>query len=144
MIENIHIIKPHPLQGLIKACYEILPASPVAVGSRPHIVAGLGGDDKLITVSSEMLLKDLSEIPLRAPVFRAVIIRKIEVRDAVIKGCETHLLHIGVVSRISEIMPQSQRQGGKLKPAPAAAVIFHCLVSVVFCLIQCHTSCIFK
>jgi len=32
------------------------PAAPVAVGAVPHLIAGLGADDKLIAVGAEVLL----------------------------------------------------------------------------------------
>ena len=96
MIEDIHVVESHSLKTLVKACNQILAAAPVAVWSLPHIIACLWADNELVAVCRQMLLKDKPEVLLCAAVFRAIVVCQVKVGDAVVKGCEAHLLHVVV------------------------------------------------
>ena len=80
VVENVHVVEVHPLQGLVDGGDEVFPGSVVAVGSLPHVVSRLGGDDQLIPVGTPVRVHMLSEVPLRLPVGRAVVVREIENR----------------------------------------------------------------
>ncbi len=61
-VENIHIIEPHPLQALIQAGNQVFAGSPVSVGTRPHQVARLAGDNQLITIGGKVLVENAPKI----------------------------------------------------------------------------------
>ena len=52
-----------------------------------------------------------------------------------VKGCETHGLHVLIVAIGAKIMPKPQREGGELQSAIPTAGVRHGCVSVI-------TSCI--
>lgn len=54
MIKNIHIIRPQAPQALLERGEQIFARTPIAVRSGPHKVAGFRGDDKFVTVRSEI------------------------------------------------------------------------------------------
>ena len=105
MIEDIYIIQPHSLQALVKACEQILSASPVPVRSRPHIIAGLRTDDQLISVCMKLILQNLSKILLCTSRLWTVVVCKVKMSDSIVKCCEAHLLHILINTGISKIVP---------------------------------------
>ncbi len=41
-IEDVEVVEPHALKRLVTACNEILLGAPLAVGTGPHAIAGLG------------------------------------------------------------------------------------------------------
>ena len=105
MIEDIHILKSHPLQTLVKARQKIFPASPVPVRPGPHVISGFCTDDQLVTVLTQVFLQYSSEIFLRASRPRPVIICKVEMGDPIVKRRKADLSHRLKRSSVSEIMP---------------------------------------
>ena len=140
MVEDIHIIQSHTLQALIQAGYEILFAAPVAVWSGPHIITGFRGNHQLITIYTQILFQDTTEIFFRRTVYRSVVIRQIEVCDTVIKSSVTHVQHVVKIPIGAKIVPQSQGDCRKQQSAGAAAVVFHFFISFFICLIHLNTS----
>ena len=74
MIEDVHIIKIHALQALIKAGDQILAAAMVAVRTLPHIVTGLGGDDQLVAMRLPVAQHVDAKVPLGFAIGRAIVI----------------------------------------------------------------------
>lgn len=136
MVENIYIIQLHPQQALIETGKQILAASPVSVGARPHLISGFCTDKKLVPVGMQLLLQNPAEIAFRASGSRAVIVGQVKMRNAVIEGREDKALHIFKIGRISKIVPQSKRNSGKLKSASAAALVFHRFITVYVWLVH--------
>ena len=108
MIKNIHIFQSHTFQTLIQARKKIFAAAPVSVRAIPHFITGFCRNDQLITVNSQVFLKDLAKILLRTSRLRSIIIRQIKLCDPIIKCCKTKLLHIFEIRSIPKIMPQPQ------------------------------------
>ena len=129
MIENIHIIQLHPAQALVQAGEQVLAAAPVSIGTGPHFISGLGADQKLVPVRSQILFQNPSKVKLRASGSRSIVICQIKVRDSVIEGCKQQPFHILVIGRISEIVPQAERDSRKLQAALAAASVSHGIVT---------------
>ena len=129
MIEYIHIVESQPLKRLIDACHQILPAAPVAIRARPHIVPGLRCDHELIPVRHEILVQQMSCIDLRTAILRAVVIRQIELRDTEVEGRPHHLSHILIIPVRSEIVPEAQRHSREHKPALPHTVVLHPLIA---------------
>ena len=49
VVEDVDVVEAHPPQGLVEAGDEVLPgAADLAVRPRPHVPAGLAGDDQLV------------------------------------------------------------------------------------------------
>ena len=130
MVKDVDIFQPHTLQALIQAGQQIFSAAPVAIGALPHIIPCLCGNDKFIPVRCKIFLQDPPEILLSASRLRPVIVRKIKLRDPVVERSPAKPAHIIIVSRITEVMPQSQRDGRKLQAASPAVLILHGFISV--------------
>ena len=60
-IEQVHILKVHSLQALIQTSHLGFRGSLIAVRTRPHVIACLGGDEQFITVGHEGFLHEESE-----------------------------------------------------------------------------------
>ena len=129
VVENVHVIQIHPFQTLVQTGEQILAAAPVSVGTGPHIISGLGADEKLVPVRSQILFQNPAEIAFRAAGRRTVIIGQIKMGDALVKSREQKLFHIIKIARISEIVPQAQRDGRKLQAASSAAAVFHGIIT---------------
>ncbi|MNI77439.1 hypothetical protein D3C73_1337320 [compost metagenome] len=138
MIENIDIIKSHPLQALIQAGHQVFAGAPLAVWAWPHIISGLAGDDHLIAVRLEVFLQDRTESLFRRPRRRSVVIGKVEVGDSQIERSAHHRSAVLKDIVAAEVMPQPEGNRRQLQAAASAAVIFHVLVSFRVCRI--HTG----
>ena len=131
MIEDVHIVQMHSLQALVNAGHQIFSASEIPVGSRPHIISGLGRDDQLIPVRTPVHIHVTAEIPLRFTVGRSVIVGQVKMRDALIKRGAENLLLCGKRCDVSKVVPQSQRKGRQLQTAVPAASVFHLIISAL-------------
>ena len=49
-IEDVDVVETHPAEALVEAGQEVLARSADAIGSGPHVVAGLGRDDQLVAI----------------------------------------------------------------------------------------------
>ncbi len=136
-IEDVDIIEPHALERLVQAGDQIFAASAdVAIGAGPHVPARLGRNDQFVAIGGEVSCHDSAEILLGRAVGRPVIVRQVEMGDAAIEGPPKDgaagLEHV----RPSEILPEPQRNGGEVDPAPAAAAIGHgARIAIGCCLI---------
>ena len=129
VVEDIHIIQIHPPQALVKAGNQVFPAAPVAVWPRPHVVARFGGNHQLVAVGFPIAQHVNAEVALRLAVGRAVVVRQIKMRDAVVKRRAQDGL-LGFKRRdAAEVVPQTQRERREQKPAFAASAVGHRVVS---------------
>ena len=131
MIEDVHIVQMHSLQALVNAGHQIFSASEIPVGSRPHIVSGLGRDDQFIPVRTPVHIHMTAEIPLRFAVGRSIIVGQVKMRDALIKRRAENLLLRGERRNVPKVVPQSQRKGRQLQAAVSAASVFHLIISAL-------------
>ena len=105
-IEHVHIIQPHTHEALVETGHERLAASPVPVGAGPHVVTGLGRHKQLVAIRLEGFLHDESEGLFGTAIRRAVIVRQIEMRDAMVESIMRHRQRMGQRIDVTEIMPQ--------------------------------------
>ena len=105
VVENVHIIQVHPLQGLIQAGNQVFPAAVVAVGAGPHVVAGLGGNHQLVPVGAPVPIHVDAEIPLGLAVGWAVVVGQVKVGDAQVKGLAQNALLSAEGGDIPKIVP---------------------------------------
>ena len=82
VIEDVHIIEPQTVQGLVGTGDQILAAAPVAVRAGPHIISGLGADDEFIPIGLEILCQELAGIFLGASVLGAIVVGQIKLADS--------------------------------------------------------------
>ena len=143
MVEDIHIIQSHALQALIQAGHEILFAAPVAVRSGPHIITGFRGNHQFITIYTQILFQNTTEILFCRTVYRSVVVRQIEVCDTVIKSSVTHVQHVVKIPIGAKIVPQSQGDCRKLQSTCTTAVVFHFFISFFICLIHLNNLLLF-
>ena len=90
-IEDVDIVEPHALEALVEAGEQVLAAAPLAIGARPHVVAGLGRDHHLVAMVAEIGLQDGAEQRLGRARRRAVIVGEVEMGDAHVEGGAAHL-----------------------------------------------------
>ena len=107
-IEDIDVIETHALQRLIAGGDEVFSASPLAVWTRPHVVACLGRDDEFVTIACEICSQDLSERRFSATWQRAVIVGEIKVCDAKIERLAANITLALVRCVIAEIVPEPE------------------------------------
>ena len=107
-IEYIYIIQPHPGQRLIEAGQQILAATPLAIGARPHIIASFCGNDHLVAIGCQILCQYLAKCRLSTAMRRTIIIRQIKMCDAGIKGGQAHVTLGFVRGGLPKIVPQAE------------------------------------
>ena len=131
-VEDVDVLQPHPPQRLVERGQQVLPrAAALAVGPRPHVVAGLGRDHQLVAEAREVLAQAAAEVLLGAAVRRPVVVGQVEVRHAAVErpAQDRALRLLGPV--VAEVLPQTQRQRRELQPAPAGVAVVHRVVAVV-------------
>ena len=133
-VEDVHIVEAHALQALVQACQQVFArTTPLSVGAGPHVVTGFAGDDQLIAVGPEVAAQVFAKVGFRAAVRRAVIVGQIKVVDAQVKRGAQHVA-LGLEGRgIAEVVPQTEGNGGQLKPAFAAVAVGDAAVVTVCC-----------
>ena len=136
VVEDIHIVQPHPAQALVQAGQQVFAAAPVAVGTVPHRVARLGRDDQLIAVGHQVVAQDLAKIALGGTRLGAVVVGQVKVGDAVVKRGAAERTHVLVRGGIAKIVPQPQRYGGQQQAAVAAAAVRQSGVTILGSLIH--------
>src|ERR1019366_9379433 len=128
-IEDVDVFQAHAAKALIEAGEQILARSPVAVRAGPHIVAGLGGNDQLIAVGSEILAEEAAEILFGGAVGRAVIVGEVEVGDAEREGAAEHGAGVLEAVDAAEVVPETKGNGRQEETARTAAAIGHGVVA---------------
>ena len=119
-VEDIDILKSHPIQRLIERGEEIFPGAPVTIGAGPHGVAGLGGDDQFISIGLEIGCEHLAEVALSGARWRSVVIGQIEMGHPEIEGPQNDIPCRLEGVDISEIMPKPKGNSGKQESGSAA------------------------
>ena len=62
----------------------------------------------------------------------SVVVGCVKMADSKVKGGTAHFLDIVEAVLIAEVLPQSQRNHGKLKPAFSAAAVYHSVITIFF------------
>ena len=130
-IEDVDIVQPHALQALVQTGQHVLArTTALTIGTRPHLPAGLGGDDQLVPVTLEILAQQTAEIDLRTAKGRTIVVGQVEVVDAQIKRGAQQRTLAGQRRAVAKVMPQPQRQGRQHQPAAPHAAVGHGLVAM--------------
>ena len=124
-IEEVHIVELHPPETLVEARRQVLPRSPVSVGSRPHVVAGLGGNEQFVAVRPERTFHDAAEGLFGRTVGRAVVVGQVEMRDAPVEGVMQHTPGVGEGPLGPEVLPKAERQRRQQHPAASGPPVGH-------------------
>ena len=128
-IEDIDVIETHALERLIQAGQQVFATAEFAIGAGPHAVAGLGGDNHLIAIGTEIAGHDLTEQLFGGAGRGAVIIGEIEMGDARIKGVTEDFHGRGVVAGATEILPQAQADHRQLQARAARVAVLHGVIA---------------
>ena len=105
-IEHVHVIQAHTYKALVETGHERLAASPVPVGTGPHVVTGLGRHKQFVAIRLEGFLHNESESLFGTAIRRTVIVRQIEMRDAMVESIMRHRQRMRQRIDVTEIMPQ--------------------------------------
>ena len=118
-VEDVDVVEAHALEAGLQAGQHVLARAAPTIGTRPHVPAGLGGDDQLVTIGREVLGEDPAEVLFGRTERRPVVVGQIELGDAQVEG----LAHDGPLAGegrvIAEVVPQTQRDGRQLQAAVA-------------------------
>ena len=140
VVEDVDVVEPEAPQALIEAGEEVLPGAEVAVGARPHVPTGLGGDDELVAVVAEVLVEDPGEVGLGAAVGGPVVVGQVEMGDAQVEG-SAHDGPLGVDGPVvAEVLPQPERHGGQEQAAAPTTAIGHGPVAILGGKVAGHVS----
>ena len=85
-VEDVDILETQAAQTLIEAGQQVLARPELAVGTRPHVISGLGRDDQLVAEGTEVLGKHTTKVDLGASVGRSVVVGEIKMRDPEVEG----------------------------------------------------------
>ena len=129
VVEDVHVVEPHALEALVERGQQVLAAAVVPVGSGPHVVASLGGDEQFVTIGAQVVTQELAHVALRLAIVRAVVVGQVEVRDAVVEGRKGDAGHLLVGRDVAEVVPHAQAHGRQLQARGAATPVVHGLVA---------------
>ena len=107
-IKQIHVVEVHTLEALVETRHQILARAPLTIGTRPHIVSRLCGDKELVAIWAEVIHHKATECLLSSAEGWAVVICKVEVRNAVVESVVSNgsATLIGVYA--TEVMPEAE------------------------------------
>ncbi len=129
MVEDIDVVEAHALERLVQAGDEVFARAEIAVRTGPHAVAGLGGDDQLVTVGAEILFEQQAERILGGAGHGTVVVGQVEVSDAQVEGAAGH--GAGVLQPVdaAEVVPPAERDAGEFQSAAAHAGVWHAVIT---------------
>ena len=131
-VEDVDVVQAHPGQRLVERGEHVLArTAALAVGTGPHVPAGLGRDDHLVAVRREVLLEERAEVDLRLAVRRTVVVGQVEVgHPAVERPAQHRPLGLGRLV-VAEVLPQPQRDDRELEAAGPGEAVLHAVVAVL-------------
>ena len=129
-VEKVHVIQFHPFKALVQAGDEILAGSPFPVWAGPHEVSCFGGNEKFVPVRLERGGEELPEVFLRGTRLRTVVVGKVKVADALVKGKVCHFLDTLKGRFSSKVLPEAKGNCRNVYSRPAAAAVLHGAVSL--------------
>ena len=130
-VEDVEVVDADAAQALVQARQHVLArAAALAVRARPHVPAGLAGDDQLVAVGREVLAQDPPEVDLGAAVRRAVVVGQVEVGDPEVEGGVDHLPLLRERRRVAEVVPEPQGEQRQLEAAAPAEAVGHGVVAI--------------
>src|SRR5450756_1589405 len=104
-VEDIDVLEAQSTEALVEAGGQVLARAPVAIWSRPHVVAGLRGDDQLVPVAAQVRGENSTEVLLRGTVRRPVVVGQVEMGDPQVEGPANHRSLAVDRPIVSEVLP---------------------------------------
>ena len=130
-VEQVHVVDFHAFQALVQARHQIFAAAPVAVRSRPHVVAGLARDEELVAIRSEILVHQSAHGLLGRAIHRSVIVSQVEVGNAMVESIMRNLATALVGVHTTEVVPESQTHLRQQHTRAPAALKLHPIIVAV-------------
>ena len=131
-VEDVDVVQAHPGQRLVQGGQHVLARpTPLAVGPRPHVVAGLGADHQLVPQAGEVSSQVGAEVLLRPAVGRAVVVGQVEVGHAAVEGPAQDRA-LGLLGPVgAEVLPQPEGERREAEPAAPDAAVVGVVVAVL-------------
>ena len=105
MVEDVHVVQAHALQGSVQGAHQVLARAPETVGRIIHYPTRLGRNNHFIAEGTEIAGEDAAEVVLRGTWFRAVVIGQIEMSNPpVIRRAQDFALR-GQGTIVAEVLP---------------------------------------
>ena len=130
-VEDVHVVEPHAFEGCVEAGEHVFARTPFAIGTGPHVVARLGGDDEFVAVGMEILFVEGAECVFGRAGRRTVVVGEVEMRDAEVEGAAGDGAPVLELVHAAEVVPPAKRYGGKFESAVPCAVVGHGVVTSV-------------
>ena len=108
-VEDVDVVETKPLETLVETRQHILARAPFAVGSGPHVVAGLCGDDELVAIAGQVSGEKTTERLLRRAVRWTVVVGQVKVRNTQIERAANDLTAGFERPSAAEVLPQAKR-----------------------------------
>ena len=106
-IVHIYIVELHTAQTLVEAGHEALARAPVAIGTGPHEMSGLGGYEEFVAMGVERLLHVSAETLLGRTIGRTIVVGQIEVANAVVERVVHDIKPDRLVVIVAKIVPKA-------------------------------------
>src|SRR5271168_3651640 len=130
MVEDVDVVDTKTPQALIEAGEKILPRSEVAIGARPHVPPGFGGDDKFVPVVAKVLTENPPEVGLGAAIRGSVVVGQVEMGDSQIEGSPQDGALGFEWSVVTKVLPQPERHRRQEQATTTTTAIGHGLVTI--------------
>ena len=130
-IEEVDVVYPHTFQALVERGHQVFAAAPFTIRTRPHVIAGLCGDEELVAVGPEVFIHQASHRLLGRAVDRPVVVGQVEMGDTVVEGVVGNLAATLVGVDASEVMPEAEAYLRQQHTRASATLILHPVVVAV-------------
>ncbi len=130
VVKDVDIIHAHAFQALVAAGHQVLARAPVAIGTRPHGIARLVGEDQLVAVGAQVQIVDAAKGLLRRAGRGAIVVGQIQVRHPQVKGTADDRAAVLDGVDPAKVLPETQRDRGQFEATAPAAAVDHRVVTL--------------
>ena len=107
-VEKVDIVQMHALETLVERCHQIFARAPIAIRSRPHVVAGLGRDEKLVAIGAEVVVHQSAHSLFGRSIDGTVVVGQVEMSDTVVESIVGYLTTTFVGVNTTKVVPETK------------------------------------
>ena len=107
-VKEVDIVQSHSPETLVDTCHKVFARSPIAVRSRPHVVACLRGNEELVAIAKEIVTEKLAHRLFCRAVGRSIVVGKVEVSDAVVESVVRDVTRTLIAVIAAKVVPKAQ------------------------------------
>ena len=114
MVEDVHVVQAHALQGSVQGAHQVLARAAETVGRIIHYPTRLGRDDHFITEGTKIAGEDAAEVSFGGARFRTIVIGQIEMSNPPVIRRAQNLALRGQGTVVAEVLPKAKGNGRQL------------------------------